>query len=145
MHHVTHMDASCHTCEGIIPGLRKCHVTQMNLSHVTHAHASCVTHVNESSHQRECLMAQVQNSHMGWLLLVGSSNIGGVATPCQLVFYRTGWVRNARGCARWTRRRILLWSNIVLPVSFAKEPYKRDYILQKRRIILRSLLIVATP
>ena len=28
---------------------------------------------------------------------------------------------------------------------FAKEPYKRDDILQKRRIILRSLLIVATP
>ena len=30
-------------------------------------------------------------------------------------------------------------------VSFAKEPYKRDDILQKRHIILRSLLIVATP
>jgi len=29
-------------------------------------------------------------------------------------------------------------------VSFAKEPYKRDYILQKRPIILRRLLIVAT-
>jgi len=29
-------------------------------------------------------------------------------------------------------------------VSFAKEPYKRDHILQKRPIIL-SLLIVATP
>jgi len=28
---------------------------------------------------------------------------------------------------------------------FVKEPYKRDYILQKRLIILRSLLIVATP
>jgi len=28
---------------------------------------------------------------------------------------------------------------------FAKEPYKRDYILQKRATILRSLLIVATP
>jgi len=27
---------------------------------------------------------------------------------------------------------------------FAKEPYKRDYILQKRPVILRSLLIVAT-
>jgi len=27
----------------------------------------------------------------------------------------------------------------------AKEPYKRDDILQKRPIILRSLLIVATP
>jgi len=30
-------------------------------------------------------------------------------------------------------------------VSFAKESYKRDYILQKRPAILRSLLIVATP
>ena len=30
-------------------------------------------------------------------------------------------------------------------VSLAKEPYKRDDILQKRPIILRSLLIVATP
>ena len=32
-----------------------------------------------------------------------------------------------------------------LKVSFAKEPYKRDYILQKRPMISRSLLIVATP
>ena len=32
-----------------------------------------------------------------------------------------------------------------LYVSFAKEPYKRDYILQKRPIILRSLQVVATP
>jgi len=30
-------------------------------------------------------------------------------------------------------------------VSFAKESHKRDDILQKRPIILRSLLIVATP
>ena len=30
-------------------------------------------------------------------------------------------------------------------VSFAKATYKRDYILQKRPIILRSLLTVATP
>jgi len=32
-----------------------------------------------------------------------------------------------------------------LQVSFAKEPYKTDDILQKRLIILRSLLIIATP
>ena len=32
-----------------------------------------------------------------------------------------------------------------LYVSFAKETYERDDILQKRPIILRSLLIVATP
>jgi len=32
-----------------------------------------------------------------------------------------------------------------LIVFFAKEPYKRDYILQNRPILLRNLLIVATP
>jgi len=38
-----------------------------------------------------------------------------------------------------------LVGSLKLLVSFAKEPYKRDDILQKRPIILRSLLIVATP
>ena len=44
--------------------------------------------------------------------------------------------------AIWWRR---LVGSFKWYVSFAKEPYKRDYILQKRPIILRSLLIVATP
>jgi len=35
--------------------------------------------------------------------------------------------------------------SLKLQVSFAKEPYKRDYLLQKRPIILKSLLIVAIP
>ena len=35
-----------------------------------------------------------------------------------------------------------LVGSLKLFVSFAKEPYKRDYILQKRPVILRSLLIV---
>jgi len=38
-----------------------------------------------------------------------------------------------------------LVGSLKLQVSFAKEPYKRDDILQQRPIILRSLLIVATP
>jgi len=38
-----------------------------------------------------------------------------------------------------------LVGSLKLQVSFAKEPYQRDYILQKRSMILRSLLIVATP
>jgi len=41
------------------------------------------------------------------------------------------------------------WLQLAAPlklyVSFAKEPYKSDDILQKRRIILRSPLTVATP
>jgi len=40
----------------------------------------------------------------------------------------------------------LQWVGFLIShVSFAKEPYKRDHIVQKRPIILRSLLIVATP
>jgi len=35
--------------------------------------------------------------------------------------------------------------SLKLEGSFAKETYKRDDILQKRPIILRSLLIIATP
>ena len=35
--------------------------------------------------------------------------------------------------------------SLKLQVSFVKEPYKRDCILQKRPIILRSLLTQATP
>jgi len=38
-----------------------------------------------------------------------------------------------------------LVGSLKLQVSFSKEPYKRDAILQKRPIILRSLIIVATP
>jgi len=38
-----------------------------------------------------------------------------------------------------------LVGSLKILASFAKEPCKRDYILQKRPIILRSLLIVATP
>ena len=38
-----------------------------------------------------------------------------------------------------------LVGSLKLQFSFAKEPCKRDDILQKRPIILRSLLIVATP
>jgi len=38
-----------------------------------------------------------------------------------------------------------LVGSLKLYVSFAKEPHKKDEIVQKRPIILRSLLIVATP
>jgi len=38
-----------------------------------------------------------------------------------------------------------LVGSLKLYASFAQEPYKRDYILQKTPIISRSLLIVATP
>ena len=46
---------------------------------------------------------------------------------------------------KWHMEWLRLVGSLKLLVSLAKEPYKRDYILQKTPIILRSLLIVATP
>ena len=49
----------------------------------------------------------------------------------------------------WCAYSHMVWLRLVgslkSQVSFAKEPYERDDILQKRPIILRSLLLVATP
>jgi len=41
--------------------------------------------------------------------------------------------------------RLRLVGSLKLQVSFPKEPYKKDDILPKRPIILKSLLIEATP
>jgi len=49
--------------------------------------------------------------------------------------------RSVEGSMGWLRLVGFLKSH----VSFAKEPCKRDDILQKRLVFLRSLLIVATP
>jgi len=52
-------------------------------------------------------------------------------------------------CTDVSMNQAMVWLRLVgslkLYVSFAKEPYKRDHTLQKRPIILRSLLIKATP
>ena len=48
------------------------------------------------------------------------------------------WVDSTMG---WLR----LVGSLKFQISFAKEPCKRDDILQKKPMILRSLLIVATP
>ena len=51
--------------------------------------------------------------------------------------------------ARTVRKRAMGWPRLAgslkLYVSFAKETYKRDHIKPKRLIIVRGLLIIATP
>ena len=55
--------------------------------------------------------------------------------------YATTSLCDTLGDMGWPR----LVGSLKVKVSNAKEPYKRDDILQKRPIILRSLLIKATP
>ena len=50
-------------------------------------------------------------------------------------------VRDGHGHMGWLR----LAGSLKSYVSFAREPYERDDILQKRPILQRSLLTVATP
>jgi len=64
-----------------------------------------------------------------------------------LCLYILAWRRSRRhvGHMGWLRLVGSYRSFTELQVSFAKEPYKRGHIMQKRPVILRSLLIVATP
>ena len=55
-----------------------------------------------------------------------------------LIVIRLCIKQRAKGWLRWV-------SSLKLYISFAKEPCKRDCILQKRPIIWRSPLIVASP
>jgi len=50
-----------------------------------------------------------------------------------------------RDQSRVTLGWLRLVGSLKFQVSFAKEPYKRNYILRKRPIILRSLQVLATP
>ena len=64
-----------------------------------------------------------------------------VSSNCVCVWCLCGTYGAGRRGMRWLR----LVGSLKLQVSFAKEPYKRDYILQKRHMILGILLVKATP
>jgi len=95
----------------------------------------------------------------GWQRLIGSPKL-------QIVFHKRatkyrsflrkmtykdkGSYESSPPCSSWRFMNAAMgWLRLVgslkLEVSFAKEPYKRDDILQKRPIMLRSLLIADTP
>jgi len=60
-------------------------------------------------------------------------------------YVRNDWFIRVNYLIQMRTTRLVGWLRLVgSQVSFAKEHYERDYILQKRPIILNSLLIVAT-
>ena len=97
---------------------------------VTHEHTNINTpsQTMAKSHRAPCICSVL------WCVAVAKTH----TTPyfcmlclCTGPITSMGWLR--------------LVGSLKLQFSFAKEPYKRDYILQKRPVILRSLLIGATP
>jgi len=55
------------------------------------------------------------------------------------------YLQRCRECARMFMWLLRSGDSLYLQISFVKEPYKTDDIPHKRPMILRSLLIVATP
>jgi len=65
----------------------------------------------------------------------------GMTLPCQMTWFDITSHLHLDQTMGWLR----LVGSLKLQVSFAKEPYKTDDILQKRPMIWRGLPIVATP
>jgi len=133
------MREACRTCESV---------------HVAHIHDAC--HINSLYHGYELIPAclpckictyswymwyqlihiQLTSWNMSYQLIhiqlhvIWTHSIT-VQTAVYELIHDMGWLRLVGFLKLWG--------------SFAKEPYQRDCILQKRPIILRSLLIVATP
>jgi len=72
-------------------------------------------------------------------------NLGLIVNPMGRILVRWKFFRNTLEMLCHPMGWLRLVGFLKLQISFAKEPYKRDTILQKRPVILRSLLIVATP
>ena len=128
---------------------------------MAHIYESWHTYIYESRLLYVCVYMQgadhnttdmnmcVVGSHLHLHLYVGVDMYRDV---CVQVFVRVCVMcicTSARSCPQWLPVCIMRWLRLVgslkFQVTFAKEPYKRDDILQKRPIILRSLRIVSTP
>jgi len=90
------------------------------------------------------ILVRIQKSDTGIFLEIHHENGASSANENSQKIKKQigGRHENAAPCAMGWLRSV---GSLKLQVSFAKEPCKRDYFLQKRPVILRSLQVVATP
>jgi len=95
----------------------------------------------ENSRKSTSWPSYVVNLAVSWLLriLILKSKHRSMAFVCEVSLYVCEM--SQKSAMGWLR----LVGSLKLQVSFAKESYKRDHILQKRPMILRILQIEATP
>ena len=120
-----------------------------------HIHTYIHTYTHTYIHHPVCLHkyihantifsdAQISPVSLHCLLLTASIGTVNIASLYSLDAHKSlvciTWCTQIT-CMGWLR----LVGSLNLQVSFAKEPYKRNYILQKTPVILRSSLIIATP
>ena len=120
------------------------HVIHMSMSYDYPCHVTIHSHVTNTSCPWEWLMGSRKNRGRGGERREEKTERGGgkkgrkkstlmaiTSMTIDVMSSDMGWL--------W------LVGSLTWQFSFAKEPYKRDDIRQKRRIIWRGLLIVATP
>jgi len=131
---VTHMQASTRRRSHSNVRMYVRMLTHTHHTHTTHAYTHAHTHTHTHTNTHTCARTHTcthvrthahTNARTHAVVCTGHSGLFGEHVALM------GWLRSVGA--------------LKLQVSFAKEPYKRDYILQKRPMILRSLLIEATP
>jgi len=140
---LSHMNGSCHTYEWVMSHIWMSHVTHMYESRHTyvwvtsHIWMSHVTHMNESCHTDDWVSNSVESRDKKSIWIDKSSvNLKSVSNqsskPCTVLQDPSRKdLRDNKSHMGW----LWLAGSIKLYVSFEKEPYKRDDILQKRPII----------
>ena len=116
----------------------------LSLSNVSYDHTRTRTHTH--THTHTCIVNLACHDTKWICVLLSAVMCYGVATISRIdknifTLYHDELDSAVMCYMGWLR----LVGSLKLYVFFAKEPYKRDNILQKRRVILRSLPIVATP
>jgi len=142
---MSHMDESCHiwtihiTYERVMSHTNEsCHI---RMSHVVHEWG--LSHMNEA--------CQIWTSHVTLPLPLSVDRWGewGMSHMPESCPLRVSHVTHKQVTNEWGRSRVMGWLRLVgsfkLQVSFAEYRLLYRALVQKRRIILRSLLIKATP
>jgi len=142
--HVWHASFTCVTCL-----IHMCDMPHSYLWHASFISVACAILINDKPHSHVWYVTYhtFDMSH-SCVYTTNRCRICAMTHPYSQL--QIGWQRFLRlGSILCRRIRILPMrftlstrSLLQLQVSFAKEPYKTDYILHKKFIILRSLLIV---
>jgi len=169
MKHVARMIVSCtimsHVCTKYVTRMNwSCHTHQTVQQHTnafdeTHMNVSCHTYMNAPypTTQTPCAILQkvhtFETRHTTFMKKSHRTHLWKnhiIHTTLNMMYHSRYTHVNEDTPQIW--RSLVMnmgWLRLVgsskLQVSFAKEPYQRDDVLPKRRIIWRSLLTVATP